>query len=107
MKRLKLASVFTSTALLLSAAGRPAQAAAPPPNASVAPLAPVSTHDPHFGIVQAFEAPAQARAAGATWERVPFFWNQAQPADPSQWAPDQFIINASQLDAEVAAGMTV
>jgi len=78
-----------------------------PAVAPVTPLPPVTTADPHFGIVQAFEAPGVALNAGAKWERAPFFWNLAQPTSPNDWMPDQFLMSSSQLSNELAANMTV
>ena len=40
-----------------------------------------------FGVVQAFEAPDQARAARVGWERVMFLWHGLQPSSASDWYP--------------------
>ncbi len=90
--------------------GGPAQAAPLPasgPPIAVTPLPPVTSSDPHFGIVQAFEASGPALAAGARWERVPFFWNKAQPTDATEWLPDQFLMSQATLGQELAAGMQI
>ncbi|MHB8619685.1 MAG: hypothetical protein ACYDAG_08960 [Chloroflexota bacterium] len=73
----------------------------------VTALPPVTSSDPRFGIVQAYEAPQLAVNAGARWERIPFFWNKAQPNSPSDWFPDQFQMSSAQLNQELAAGMQV
>ena len=114
----KRASVLFSALLLLASVG-PVLAdssAAPVPSASdgssalpssVAPLPPVAGQDPRFGIVQAFENPTLAANAGARWERVPFFWEDAQPNGPTDWMPGQFKISDAQLAQELANGMQV
>jgi hypothetical protein len=76
------AGILLSSTLSVQAVSLPATGAP-----TVTPLAPVNTADPHFGIVQAFEAPGVALNAGAKWERVPFFWNMAQPASPTAGSP--------------------
>ena len=81
-----LSSVSFASAASLPSGGQPAVQ-------SVAALPPVSPSDPRFGIVQAFEASGVALNAGSRWERVPFFWNKAQPTDTTEWFPDQFLMN--------------
>ncbi len=94
------------TVATLLSTGPAAQAVlqAPPP---VTPLPPVTSADPHFGVVQAFEASGLALNAGAKWERVPFFWNKAQPSDSADWQPDQFLLSQAQLAQELAANVQV
>jgi len=112
LKRPKLLSVALAAAALLStssfARGAAAVPAAPSPQAApVSALPPAGAGDPRFGIVQAFEASQLALNAGAKWERVPFFWNRAQPNDPTDWLPDQFMIGSAQLAQEVASNVQV
>jgi hypothetical protein len=116
LKSPKLLSAALAAAALLCTSSFAQGAAATPPSPTVAPAAPaapvsalppVTTGDPHFGIVQAFEAPQLALNAGAKWERVPFFWNKAQPNDGTQWQPDQFMISSDQLAQAVASNMQV
>ncbi|HVA25228.1 MAG TPA: hypothetical protein VMW62_12675 [Chloroflexota bacterium] len=113
MKRPKLLSAVLAAAALLSTsnfahgAAAVSPAVAPTAQAPVTPLPPAGSGDPHFGIVQAFEASQAAINAGAKWERVPFFWNKAQPDDPTEWMPDQFLMSSAQLNQEVANNMQV
>ncbi len=111
MKRAKLISTLAATFALLCSTGL-VQAAVPalvsqPPLLSVAPLPPVPRIDPRFGLVQAFEAPQLAVNAGARWERVPFFWNRAQPDDGTEFFADRFMMSSAQLDQEIADQMQV
>ncbi len=106
LTRRLLASALASLTLLATAL-TPASAANQPAPAAVTPLPPVSTDDPRFGIVQAYENPRLAMNAGAKWERAPFFWNKAQPSGPSDWLPDQFEMTSAQLQKELADGMQV
>ncbi len=69
-----------------------------------APL-PQGIPDTRFGVVEAYEAPAQASALGAGWTRVTFEWNQIQPTGPHEWI--EYPISDSRLDAERAAGREV
>ena len=103
------AVLLSNSGLAHAAAAVPAAPAAVPaaPPAPVVALPPVATGDPHFGIVQAFEASQAAINAGARWERAPFFWNQAQPTGPTDWMPDQFLMSSAQLAQEVGNGMQV
>ena len=72
-------------------------AAAPPPDGDP---------DYFFGISEAFRSPDLARRSGARWERALFFWNTIQPDNPGQWLPSHQISD-EQLEAEIAAGMSV
>ncbi|HLY65102.1 MAG TPA: glycosyl hydrolase, partial [Chloroflexota bacterium] len=105
-----------AAALLLGAFG-PVKAASlpqansssilPAPAPNVTALPPVGNSDKHFGIVQAFENTGLAVNAGASWERVPFFWNLVQPNGPTDWNPDQFLINSAQLANQAANHLEV
>lgn len=61
---------------------------------------------PHFGIVDAYEAPQAASDLGVTWERVNAYWNSVEPDKPGQAFPLS-TINDAQLAAETSRGMTV
>ncbi len=60
--------------------------------------------DPRFGVVEAYESPADAAALGAAWTRVRFQWAEVQPDGPDSWAPP---LDDARLAAEVAAGRQV
>lgn len=48
-------------------------------------LAPVRVSDPRFGVVQAYQAPADAAMIGVRWERISFWWKEMQPNGPNSW----------------------
>jgi hypothetical protein len=45
----------------------------------------VGIPDYRFGIVEAYDAPAEATALGAGWTRVTFEWNRIQPNSADEW----------------------
>ena len=71
--------------------GAPASAASPP--------------DPRFGVVEAYDAPAQATLAGVGWERILFWWHQLQPNGSEDWNGQYFPDEI--LDRERAQGREV
>ena len=58
--------------------------------------------DVRFGVIEAYDAPAQASALGAGWERITFEWNQIQPNGSHEWV--EFPVADAVLDAERGAG---
>jgi hypothetical protein len=105
---LTAATLISTSNMVQAAATTPPAATAPvSPAPVVSALPPVTTADPHFGIVQAFESPGLALNAGAKWERAPFFWNKAQPNGPSDWFPDQFMMSSAQMGQELAGNMQI
>ncbi|MGB0388070.1 MAG: hypothetical protein ACPGWR_24910 [Ardenticatenaceae bacterium] len=52
--------------------------------------APPPVRDARFGIVQAYNAPEVATAAGVGWTRVLFWWHQMQIGGPHDWNPYYF-----------------
>ncbi|MFN0071841.1 MAG: hypothetical protein ACKVVP_10180 [Chloroflexota bacterium] len=71
---------------------------------SVAPLPPVESRDPRFGIVQAGHSPQLAANAGASWERIIFPWSLIQKESPNEW--NQFYFTDQQIRSQAARGMT-
>ena len=65
------------------------------------PEAPV---DWRFGIVETYDAPADASAAGAAWTRVRFQWAEVQRGGPGTWTP---AVSDAQISTEIASGRTV
>ena len=72
---------------------------ATPPEAN--PQVPV---DWRFGIVETYDAPGQASAAGAAWTRVRFQWADVQRGGPGTWTP---AVSDAQIGTEVASGRLV
>ena len=60
--------------------------------------------DWRFGVVEAYEAPAEADALGAAWTRVTFHWAEVQAEGPDSWTPR---VSDEQIEAQVAAGRQV
>ncbi|MCL5265422.1 MAG: hypothetical protein M1343_09580 [Chloroflexi bacterium] len=96
--------VVTIVSNLVPPAPVPAYAA--PPDSVPIALPPVRQSGDRFGVVEAFKAPDLARNAGARWERIVFFWDSIQPNSPDQWNGNLYSTD-QQIDAEVAAGMTL
>ncbi len=71
------------------------------PARAVSPAAPV---DWRFGIVETYEAPGEAGAAGAAWTRVRFQWADVQAGGPGSWTPR---VSDAQISGEAAAGRRV
>lgn len=68
-------------------------------------------HRPHeaindwrFGLIETYEAPAEATSAGAAWTRVRFHWAEVQAGGPGSWTPG---ISEAQINGEVSAGRLV
>ncbi len=62
--------------------------------------------DPRFGVVQAYQASAQATQIGVGWERYTFWWKSIQPNGPNSynlWATGR----DRQINSEIAAGRQV
>ncbi len=90
---------------VILAAGVTAQAVSPSPTKAIR-IQRLAAPDPRFGVVQAYQAPAQATQIGVGWERYTFWWRNIQPKGPSQfnlWATDR----DHQINSEVAAGRQV
>lgn len=60
--------------------------------------------DWRFGVVEAYETPAQADALGAAWTRITFHWAEIQAGGPDSWTPR---VGDDQIEAQVAAGREV
>ncbi len=67
---------------------------------------PTTIDDSRFGVVDAYLYPTAARASGAHWERVNFWWNEIQPDSSSEHMAPR-TISDSQLKTELDAGMSV
>jgi outer membrane biosynthesis protein TonB len=63
-----------------------------------------SPPDPRFGIIESYESPAAATAAGAAWTRVVFHWATTQADGPDSWAP---AVSDEQINREMEAGRLV
>lgn len=65
---------------------------------------PLETPDWRYGIVESYEAPAQASAAGVAWTRLRFQWANVQPTSAEEWnAP----LSEQKLAQELTAGREV
>lgn len=72
---------------------------------SVVPLsAQTPPPDPRFGIIETYESPATATAAGAAWTRVVFHWATTQAEGPNSWTPT---VSDEQINGEIEAGRLV
>jgi hypothetical protein len=69
-----------------------------------APVAGQRGGDRRFGVVDAFDNPAEASQLGAGWTRIRFQWSAIQPNDAGQWndAALEALVNS-----EIAAGREV
>jgi hypothetical protein len=60
---------------------------------------------PHFGIVEAYYRPDDARDLGVGWERIIFEWAQFQPNNPREFntdvVPEAWLVDARQNGREV------
>lgn len=66
----------------------------------------VGTVDPRFGVVQAYDAPAQAALLPIGWERMPFWWKELQKTGPDSWDP--FATDHDRIiDQELSHGRTI
>jgi hypothetical protein len=86
-------------------AGVTTQALSPHPTKAIR-IQRLAAPDPRFGVVQAYQAPAQATQIGVGWERYTFWWKSIQPDGPDQynlWATDR----DHQINSEIAAGRQV
>lgn len=59
-----------------------------------------------FGIVESYEAPNLAQAAGARWERICFWWNDIQPNGPQEWKTN-LILSDQKINSELQGGMNL
>jgi hypothetical protein len=64
----------------------------------------ISSPDPRFGIIESYESPAAATAAGAAWTRVVFHWATTQADGPESWTP---AVSDQQINGEIEAGRLV
>lgn len=64
----------------------------------------IHTQNP-FGVVEAYESPADADALGASWTRILFRWNDIQPENSDQWLEP--LVSEAQINAEIAANREV
>ena len=64
--------------------------------------APPPVRDDRFGVVQAYNAPEAATAAGVGWTRVLFWWHQMQINSPHDWNPYYF--KDEVLEEELKSG---
>src|SRR5665213_2454231 len=90
---------------VILAAGATAQAVSANPTQAIR-IQRLAAPDPRFGVVEAYQAPAQATAIGVGWERYTFWWRSIQPKGPGQynlWATDR----DHQINSEIAAGRQV
>jgi hypothetical protein len=60
--------------------------------------------DPRFGIIESYESPAAATAAGAAWTRVVFHWATTQAEGRDSWTP---AVSDEQINREIEAGRLV
>ncbi|MCL4870980.1 MAG: hypothetical protein KJ063_18630 [Anaerolineae bacterium] len=65
---------------------------------------PAQAVDWRFGVVEAYESPADAAALGAAWTRVKFQWADVQAGGPGSWTPS---VSDSQISGELANGRMV
>lgn len=100
MKKARMGSLLLP--LLVFMLVFPSASSAEPPPANP----PESASQGRFGIVEAYQAPNLAQAAGARWERLFFWWNQIQPTGSQEWKTDQ-TISDQQIDSELQRGMTL
>lgn len=61
-------------------------------------------NNPHIGVIESYESPADADALGIGWTRVRFNWARMQPNTAQEWITP---VSAAQLATELAAGRQV
>lgn len=71
------------------------QAAAKPAEAVV---------DWRFGVIESYDAPAEASNLGVGWTRVRFQWAEVQAGGPGTWTPT---VSEAQINGEIGAGRMV
>ncbi len=91
--------------LMLVLLAMPPVTQAHPPSDLIAPQPVVTPRgDPFFGIVQAFNDPERAVAAGVTWERMLVWWSHFQPDGPDMW-DEQAWLPRETFEAQRAHGI--
>ncbi|MFQ5400979.1 MAG: hypothetical protein ACE5E7_15450 [Anaerolineae bacterium] len=90
----RLAAFLFGLPLLLGTAV-PWRAAAAPAAAPV---------DWRFGVIESYDAPADAAALGVSWTRVQFHWAEVQAGGTGSWTPS---VTDAQINAELNAGRMV
>jgi hypothetical protein len=98
-----LATILAAFLLLSSLPTTPARA--DPDPVAITALAPVTSSDGRFGMVQGIQAPDLAYQAGSRWDRVIFPWSLIQKDGPDAWN-EQYFSDAA-IRAQAGRGVTM
>jgi hypothetical protein len=98
-----LATILAAVLLLSSLPTTPARA--DPDPVAITALAPVTSSDGRFGMVQGIQAPDLAYQAGSRWDRVIFPWSLIQKDGPDAWN-EQYFSDAA-IRAQAGRGVTM